>query len=681
MSADYRFSGMRRTERFRSLRDARGLGTFTPLMIPFRLTGPLLSAFSFIQDARQKAAVDQQMWTIDQQWSPPHTGATFRDMRTCVRVSEVGGGVETRAWRTLPDDQACRNVDGRVFSPNCRWGYWELLPCNMQTATQFMFQYTRYLWAQGRLREMLVTKPVRGVTSPQAAADWVWLANQYISVMLWSTNVRFDPANDYSGSYYEDEYVRAGLYLAPETQPFLNVIYGDVTPRLLNVLDGDPLSQRNVPVSQEWFSPGNPQHLMWMVPETTTDNSRIYRLPDGSTYNSSTPIGLTNEQRRDIQRAATAIQTASGTIESYRWAEARAFLNWSFAATWNENWPSPWRQVTTVSLPQRGGRWTNPQPLMAGGAQVVLDKTVRLVTHYADPHILFTDWMHAAITAYDVQLAALPLPTNVRVDWTRARDQMNTQLTSAASFERGAIGMSTGGAVSSSLWSLVSLFGGVAAIAATIMQAVQQIAFALFAAFGVTVNERHPCPAMPFLRITTGDCDLSEDTITASILGIDSGATWPLSFDRMLNKTLTFVIDGAAVHVVFSSETTADAVARKINSAAALALPSGHPTVASVRRNQVHVEGADPASGPVRITGGTAAALRFPGPVQDTEPSVGCPDGSRAASTALCPPAAAGGTGGAPRSSGGMLLGLTALAALAAWAATRKKDPATMETP
>ena len=714
MSADYRFSGDKRTQRFRSLRQANGLGTIPILYtgpIEVRADSPAFRQVAAIYDARQKAVVDQAMWTVDQAWAPPRAGATFRDARTCVRVENVGGPVTSRPWREMPGMggviTSCRNVDGRIFGPNCRWGYWEITPCDLNTATQYMFQFMRYLWAQARLREMIATKPVLGVTSPQAAADWVWLACQYVSVLLWSTNCRFDSRRSYAGNAYADEYIRNGLFLpfeyrgasvAYERPPTddvhapLTIVYGDVFPRLLNSMDGDVWTQRSVPVRQEFFSPGWNEdtqvygapfeNLMLYRPPTTTSTFRRYRIwnTDGTytEYDKSTPIGLTEDDRMQIIREAQGYIDATGHLEAQRWAESRAYLNWAFRATWN--WGTERRLIATVSRPGRTSTGWSPfrAPLYAGGAQLILDSIAAQVEHYANPEILYTSWMQTAITAYDLQISALALPTAVRNDWIRTRNGLNTELTRAANSERATITRSSGSQTFGMLLGVVGLIGGVAALMATLLQALSMLTNALFEAFGVLVNERHACPALPFLRITTGACDVSEDTIMASLLGVDSNASWPLWTDQIRNKTLSLSIDGTIVTTTFaSSDTDADAVARRINAAAALTLPSAHPAVASVRRGQVHIEGNDPVSGPVRVLGGTAAVLGFVGTRAEAAPP---PPPPRLVGRSGAP--ADDGDVAAPGGGNGLLVGGgLLLAALAAWAATRKKDPAKMEEP
>jgi hypothetical protein len=173
--------------------------------------------------------------------------------------------------------------------------------------------------------------------------------------------------------------------------------------------------------------------------------------------------------------------------------------------------------------------------------------------------------------------------------------------------------------------------------------------------------------------------------IVGSLLGINSNARWPVSIG---GQTRTFVVDGKTFTVTFAAgDTTADAVARRINAAAAL-VPGLTGTVASVlSTGQVHVEGRDPGEGPVRAIGGTAIALGFPGPttappppvppVSITTPTlrVRCSDGSTAATAAACPGGGSGGPRTPPSGGGGLMVGLAVLVALgAAWKASRGKE-------
>lgn len=721
---DYRFSERRSSERFRSLRGLRirdrSLGTAAsdPVVCvdgtvvsdpvscaphggvrpsspssspssstPTRLiyTGPIaispsrvpaIQQIAAIYDRAQKAQIDRAMWTLDQGWVPPNAGTKFNDARICVRQPNFAGSVVVTKWSDLSSPNDCRNADGRVFSqPNCQWGYWEITPCNMNTATQFMFQMQRYLWAQSRLRDMLASRPVKGVTSAQDAADWAWLVFQYVSALLWSTNVRIFDEHVTEGMYLDpDDQIDWPVGTAPNGLTLYPIVYGYTPPFVFNQAQGigdGPIPYHPVPIYQSDFSPGVYSLMSrdtWAEQIAARDQARLPELhapgvrgtvPRGfSPWNpyasSTTPVGLSDEQRGQIRSEANAILATYGDVAA-RWAEARAFHNWTFRATWG--WADKWRMFpNTISLTDRRGVARTYQ-LMVGGADVIVDVATKLAQHYADRNLIYTGWMQAAIIGYDVQIAALSLPTNVRVDWARARDQLSAQLSSAATTERDSITGNQGIAMLGIASSLLTLFGGYVAIVGYLFQAVSQLATAIFQWVGGLITARQACPTMPFLRITTGDCDLSESTITSSLLGVDSNAAWPLNGSAIAGKTIVFMVDGAQVPVTFqASDTTADAVARRINAAAALALPAGHATVANVVGGQVHVQGSD-ASTQVRVIGGTAVSLRFPGPLSDVPPP---------------PPPASGG--------GGLLLALAAAAAgLYVWSSSKKN--ATMREP
>jgi len=632
MGADYRFSGTRPAERFRFSRGRLGLlvvpsGSLTTTSQMARVAQQIQAAQ---QETRERQVIDQKMWTLDNAWRPPNPGTTFIDARLCVRQPEVGSGITSTPWKNLPDVNACRNVDGRVFGSNCNWGYWQLTPCSLDTAALYMFQYSRYLWAQGRLRELLANPPRQGATDPQAAADWVWLASQYISVIWWSTNVRFDGYGD--GAYW-NEYMSRGLVTDPNAGIAFpdghTVIYGAVTPRCLNVVDAGGRdfvrAVFDVPTMQDEFSPGDYATMS----EATIDQQNAIRrnhlpMPVGIQvgageivpWNSTTPLGLTDEQRGQIRSEAYALYQASGYTSSLRWAESRAYLNWSFRATWN--WQDPWRQIPNVTVYYQGRHgWVKRGPLWAGGAKVVLDNITALATQYARKDLLYTDWMQTAVTAYNVQYTALPLTTEARIAWARTQDQMANAISQSATAERDVLNQNMGFTVLSMASSLLTLFGGYVAYMGYLMQGLAVVTQQIFSAFGILVNERHPCPALPFLRVTTGDCNVDEGSIVSALLGITSNARFPLAPSDIGGKTITFVVDGVSVSTTFlASDTTADSVARRINAAAALALPPSHGAVASVDRSgQVHVQGTDPSAGQTHVSGGNATALGFAGTI------------------------------------------------------------------
>lgn len=693
---DYRFSHLRKTERFSRIR-GMGLGTFTPLTRPISLTlssagqAYLRSVATEILTAEtpeDRVRIDNQMWTVDARWM---ASAEFKSMRACIRVPEVGGGVRVTPWYDLASPTDCRNVDGRVFEqPSCDWGYWQLGSCSIETATQYAFQFQRYLWAQGRLRELVRRKPVKGVTPAQDAADWVWKACQFISVMLWSTNVRFNDTGARVVSYSGD-LVEAGLLFSPWAympnlgpDGYASFPLGAVIPRIFNNMTGDLDSQRVIPTEQDSFSPGAGP-LDFMLPRTDVPSWAAggltkaigYLMPDGSVrqiYSDSYP-GLSAEQITSIKRDANALYSASGKIDALRWASARAFLNWSFRTTWG--WGDDWQTLPGVRFVRGVGQYgtrnvnwdvTNAAPVAIGGAGVTFDFIAAQAEHYASPDVMYTKWLERAANTYGVETAGTATASDrASADFLEARQQMISSLAQAASLEltQRSTGYTYTTLAVSALSSILTLIGGVAGTVGIMLSAFLQGVDALATAFGITLSSRSPsCPAFPFMRIMkmTPGCDLTMTDITSSLLGIDSDARWPVSVG---GQTRTFSVDGKQFTARFeSSDTTADAVKNRINAAAALV---GLATVATVVDGQVHVEGRDPSKGRVRSSGG-ATALNFPG--GSTMPTFTfVPQTARPVTTLA-----------APNHSGLGIVAAIGAAALAAWAYVRsKKNDATME--
>jgi hypothetical protein len=630
---------------------SRPLG-FTPLLTPLQIRVPAITdAFRArfaatilpIYSSADKAALDAQMWALDSRWLG---SASFKSMRACVYTKYTYDA--TRYVKPYVDGD-CRNALGAQVSSTCDWGFWAIDKCDLDTASTQVFQFSRYLWAQARMRELLASRPQPGVTSPKDASDWTWKAAQLISALWWSTNVRFDNPNAQAVDYKAD-LLRAGLLMPAPTDATLGVPYDGpaltkapyyvsypLSPRALNALG----YQRIVPTRQNDFSPGagplpwasasapGPAHPMFAVATPSGP---------GNAYTSNLPLGMTEEQGRDLRALAFQIYSDSGDSDALRWASTKAFNEWWFRATWS--WDTKWRvlgdfytrtsrMTSDPGNPSGGGRvygWSaQPSTVVLGGAALIVDDLARQLEHYSDAARNYIMWMQQAAQTYSVDTAGVGPSSPAAIDFLRARSDLNAGIATAAQ-QYGALSATPGGgstdprAVITGIavglaQTIISLVGSSVPIIGMLYTVMTQLIQQTLLPGGSAVGNT-PCPAFPFIRVmapSSGGCDLSQDEITSSILGIKSSARWPVAVG---GQTRSFVVDGVPFLVTFTAtDTTADAVARRINASAALVLPVAHALVASVRSDgQVHVEGADPGQGPARATGGTACVLGFPGP-------------------------------------------------------------------
>lgn len=588
------------------------------------------------QSPADKATVDAAMWTLDQQWVHQ---ASWASMRACVRQKYLGGGTIATPWAELGAD-GCKNAVGATVASTCDWGFWRVNKCDA-TTIPLMFQIGRYLWAQGRMRELLASKPTAS-TDWQTAATWTWNAAQLVSAMLWSTNVRFDdpePVTSYGGEdlaalmYTPPSAANMGLaYDGPALSRSPYYIPYVLTPLVLNRIGNTPVA----PQFQTDFSPGNgPLAFMDRNAPPQAHPMFAYASPSGpQPYYSQVPIGISPEQADEIRAMAGANYTAAQqSLASLRWASTKAFNDWWFRATWT--WDTMWRPLGDYYLrtihvgsgPDAGATtygWSaTPSTLVIGGARMAVEQMAAQMSFYSSktaPPSNYIAWMQAAMSRYNTQTSGVPSTTPEGAAFNTAKSNLFFAIAQASSqyaaqSRAGTTGSDPSGAAYLSL--SVSLFQTVfnlvaqsAPIIGALYSVLQQAVSALVAAIGGATGQT-PCPAFPFIRVMSpanGSCDIATGDIISNLLGISSNASWPVSIG---GQTRTFIVDGRTFTVTFAAtDTTQQAVANRINSAAALV---GLGTVATVAGGQVHVQGADPSQGAAKATGGSASALGFPG--------------------------------------------------------------------
>lgn len=189
-----------------------------------------------VREALQ-AAEDRSMWTLDAQWLPT---AAFADQTRCVRVADFGGG-----YRSDPFvNGSCRNWAGSDVPPSCAWGVWKVAGCDSQVLLRALFQLPRYLWAQKKMALLLANKPTLRQFGPvlgDALASWVNDALALVSVLVYSTNIRFDDDGAFNwGERGRDTYaaqlVTDGVLLWPAGATPGADLTGVVAPRFYNNL-------------------------------------------------------------------------------------------------------------------------------------------------------------------------------------------------------------------------------------------------------------------------------------------------------------------------------------------------------------------------------------------------------------------------------------------------------------
>lgn len=666
-----------------------------------------------LEDPGQRAFVDSQMWGLDQEWA---ARGSFTSMKACVHRVETGGPILVDSWfDPRIERNGCRNVFGSPVQPTCEWGFWKIDRCDIDTASKYLFQYPRYLWAQHRMREHLSRRPQPGSDS-RVAADWAFEACQLISVFLWSTNVRFDSPN--SNVSYMDDFKRAGLLIDfPDPPPYdgpptaspvrpISISADDVarrfrggtaswltvTPFILNNGNFGSVNAPGMSVLPRMKSDFSPLG----GPADTTAYGRPYYatasaggpVPWTATATPSpmqVPFGLTADQAREVMNAAISLggalrPTTEGTVAwSPRWSIAKAWNDWWFRATWG--WDTYWKPIGEghyLRPGASGAEWSSKVTFVAPSARMTVDALASMLEHYSDPSLNIVKWIQQAVLTYSndtsgISYSASPAAANFvdarnallqSVAQANAQQQMITQAQAVSSPGGVAVGLIQ--SVVMMIASYIPVWGQIIVMLWALLQ--QLMSWLLANGWSAVGNT--PCPPMPFMRVmmpSTGDCNLAVESITASILGISSNASWPVN---VAGKSLTFFVDGKTFSARFDQTSgSADVIARRINSAAA---DVGLPPVAYVDpRGQVHVEGQDPGAGPARIVSGDAFVLGFPGTPRPSSSSSGSGGDGGGGS---------GGSGGGGGGGGGLLLALAAVAAgFYAWSSSKKN--ATMREP
>lgn len=205
MSADYRFSLERPTERFRSL----GAG-LSPAAMRLVMSPALLNAASSALSANLRTNLRQildevrlDVWTRDAQYASSARIVDYRQENCC----SIAGGMRCR-------------------SPYMTFQMWNLgVPCDSMSMGSYLFPLDRFVWAQNELRRLLREVPgynrsgmtpislssvpyglsanremdtrtftgnQRIATDPAGWAQWCAKVMRCVALLRWSTNLRWD---------------------------------------------------------------------------------------------------------------------------------------------------------------------------------------------------------------------------------------------------------------------------------------------------------------------------------------------------------------------------------------------------------------------------------------------------------------------------------------------------------
>lgn len=648
----------------------RGLSV-TP-MLPATPSTAALNLYRMLNDAR----ADGPMWTLDAQWL---SIAQWASMKACIAQHNMDGPYDSQPWDApgIVAAGGCKNWLSVSQPPSCDWGFWRLSQCSLDVASRYSFQFSRYLWAQTRMREHLARRPVPGganYTTAAVAADWAWEAAQLISVLLWSTNVRFD--SGYGAVRQVDEDLVAAGLLLERTRRVWDPRRGWTghergAPQFRQHYEG-ALPQLPPPDSGAWQSLGR----VWELVPTVFNylgNDPVAPVDRNGFSPAFEPLWTNPLLRFGPSDSAEMVTQPLAAMADVRGADDRTVFRRWFALNWLGGAPAWVRTPQTVYEAKRTHQhptpdWTrSARTLWTTSPQWIVNDLAEQLAHYSDPTHTYFDWMQTALRTYDIN-TPVPNTTVAGQDFIGSKHDLLEMATRAAT-DAHALAIAPGARGGDSATGAMIVQTGIALVT-TIASMVLPVVGLFFTAFNyltafatnlITASIPEgpkPCPSFPFIRVMSPPpgtpCALTVDEITSSLLSITSNARWPVAIG---GQTRVFSIDGVTVPVTFTpTDTTADAVARRINAAAALVLPLSHPTVAVVTSaGQVAVRAVDPAQ-PPRAIGGNAAALGFPGPLTGAPTTTAPPP-----LVAPNPPTASGGGGGAVPLAVGALLALKLL--------------------
>ncbi len=484
-------------------------------------------------------SLESAMWTYDTRWAPargtlgvssgqpsmpssaihpsPSGKAMWESYVKCVRVAEVGGGWLVQPWSTT-GAALCTSVFGDRQAPRCRWGVWRMPVCSSESIA-LAWQGQRYLWAQQKMRELLLQPVTRA-----NAAQWVWSAFQLVSLLHWSTNIRFNNPQERVLNYSR-ELERAGCLFpgigngetdgAPAP--------GQIVPRLGGF--GVPITladwNRQSAVVSTARGPGVVPPL---VPIARADFSPWFDL-------GIDPLRLVKSSASPAVLAVIAQTTARLGSSTNPWAMSRSLVGTDPEApmptfiTWMEQ---TWGQATvpTQVLNTRG--IAQNVPLI--GAQGILETTRRVLEHYV--RVPFLLWQTTILTVYQTEMqpfvARLPGASQLAFNRSIADFAGRAQAAQAAQWNSGEAGAYTVMAMTL-IAGLVS--SGAGALLGAMFTLIGYLVTFLGDA-GVMATGSSICPAFPFIRVPDPPCDALGPPVDAIGLPMTVPASGPVMLSR-----------------------------------------------------------------------------------------------------------------------------------------------------
>ena len=458
-----------------------------------------LSPTSLSQQARDAIASvitrePDSMWSLDQTWAGQ---AEFYSSAQCVRKPDFGG-----AYVTSPYDNnaGCRNWDGKSVPPACSYAQWRVPGCDLTVFFNALFQYYRYIWAQKQMQALLTNKP----SDPEALVDWAILAKQLESVLVYSTNIRFD--DDGAWNFFE---TGRNTYLAELTTQGVFRPNEDVGGELpvrgcgntlkidllrtryynsmsVRNLSGalDETQARQIPTDQASFSPFARQIPWALLPAGLSNRSAI----------SSNMDWLSSADRLFASAVADLKTWAKYSIGRGAWIELP-------------------RKVRCFS--QRGGSsdvaWGETAAYLEG-IDGVVSNVEAMLQHYS--RVSFVKWQQVAVNRYLLSAqASLPSGVSLTTEELRRNLQAASETLTAANVAETSVreAQSQASAQASALSTnvymsmLSTIVGAVNAAAGVVfaieMQIVGALSGWLVEAAGAATGRPPVCPAPPYLRV------------------------------------------------------------------------------------------------------------------------------------------------------------------------------------
>ncbi|MGL4255631.1 MAG: hypothetical protein ACRCSL_04800 [Microbacterium sp.] len=463
------------------------------------------------ETAAARRRVDTEMWTLDARWLP---AAKYIDTSMCARQPDMGGPVvidTTDAY--YANNRVCTNWDGYNNPPSCTTTYWAL-PCSDEMRVKYAFQYQRYVWAQQRLRELLLRKPdltALGAASDAArtagalaTADWCAQVAGLMTAAVVSTNVLFGAEDGY-------RWVNEGFF--PGETPWEATRNPSYRPRVL--------------LPRVVTHPGdNPDvagyvYVRAPMPSLTGYSSVSWAPhPSGLTHGAKTlfPVVRVAVSERQFvvypglgaPRRPDALNVAPR--EAVGAAGYDLLVSKYGAGTYEPAGSLRWIKATIGR-----GAWIR-ETLPDGKIAFVqgIDGYVEGLRIYAETLLekSFFDWIGAALELYADRLTVFynRMPAgSIQLDQAELLRNVRESIEATRVMRSQEAGYGNAGfnAISGLLIMGVSAVSGAAgAVVALVLAALQAGLSALAQAFGTDVRAGFGCPYPPFVRVLPENCDM-----------------------------------------------------------------------------------------------------------------------------------------------------------------------------